>query len=120
MLQGVLFIFLGLIAGTASGLVGIGSGVIIVPVLVFLFGFSEHLAQGTTLALMVPPIGILAAYEYYRQGFVNLPVAILICIGFFVGGFLGSKIAIDLSDGILRKIFGLVMMLVGLYIVLKR
>lgn len=67
-----LYLLLGLVAGTFSGLIGIGGGVLIVPALVFLFGLSQHQAQGTTLALLVPPIGLLATWEYYRHGYVNL------------------------------------------------
>ena len=120
MMQVILYVLLGLLAGTASGLIGIGGGVIIVPALVFIFGFSEHVAQGTTLALMIPPIGILAAYEYYEKGFINWSVAMFICIGFVVGGFLGSKVAVDLSNGILQKIFGIAIMLIGLYMIIRK
>jgi len=120
MLQIILSLLLGLLAGTISGLIGIGGGVIIVPILVLIFGFSEHLAQGTTLALMIPPIGILAAYEYYEKGFINWPVALLVAAGFIVGGFFGSKIAIDLSDGVLQKIFGIALIAVGLYMTFKK
>jgi uncharacterized membrane protein len=74
---------LGLIAGVLSGVNGIGGGVIIVPALVFIFGLSQHMAQGTTLALLVPPIGILAAWTYYREGYVDLKIAALICLGIF-------------------------------------
>jgi len=79
------YLLLGLAAGILSGLIGIGGGMIIVPALVFLFGFSQHLAQGTTLALLVPPIGILAAWTYYQQGYVDLHTAAYICAGFFFG-----------------------------------
>ncbi len=120
MLQIILYILLGLLAGTASGLIGIGGGVIIVPILVFVFGFSEHIAQGTTLALMIPPIGILAVYEYYEKSFINWPVAAFICLGFVVGGFLGSKVAVDLSNGVLQKIFGIAIVVIGLYMIIKR
>ena len=116
----ILFLLLGLLAGTASGLVGIGGGIIIVPALVFIFGFSEHLSQGTTLALMVPPIGILAVYEYWKSGFVDWRVAVFICLGFLIGGYFGSKIAIDLSDGVLQKIFGIAIVAIGLYMIIKK
>ena len=92
----ILFIILGLAAGTFSGVVGLGGGVIIVPALVFIFGLTQQQAQGTTLALMVPPIGILAAYAYYQQGYVDFKIAALICIGFILGGWIGAKIAIQL------------------------
>lgn len=114
-----LFLFLGLSAGAASGLLGVGGGIIIVPTLVFLLGFSERLAQGTTLALMLPPIGILAVWEYWKHGFVNWPAALFICLGFVLGGFLGSKVAVNLSDGYLQKIFGAAIVLMGLYMIIK-
>ena len=110
----VLFIFLGLAAGTFSGIIGLGGGVIIVPALVFLFGLSQQQAQGTTLALMVPPIGILAAYAYYQQGFVDLKIAGLICVGFIVGGWIGAKVAVDLSQNVLQKIFAVSLFLISI------
>jgi uncharacterized membrane protein YfcA len=86
----LLYLLLGLIAGITSGLIGVGGGIIIVPALVFLFGFSQHEAQGTTLALLVPPIGLLAAWTYYQNGYVDLKVAGYICAGFFLGGLFGA------------------------------
>jgi hypothetical protein len=108
------YLSLGLAAGVLSGLMGLGGGIIIVPALVLLFGFSQHTAQGTTLALMVPPIGLLAAWAYYKQGFVDLKVAAFICLGFFVGGLLGAKFAVGIPEPILKKIFGSVLFLVSL------
>lgn len=108
-----LYLLLGLFAGILSGVVGIGGGVIIVPALLFLFGFSQHMAQGTTLALMVPPIGILAAWTYYQNGYVDIKVAIYIAIGFFIGGLLGAKFAVMLSNTALKKIFAVVLFLIG-------
>ena len=110
----ILFILLGLAAGTFSGVIGLGGGVIIVPALVFLFGLSQQQAQGTTLALMVPPIGILAAYAYYQQGYVELKIAALICIGFVVGGWLGAKLAVSLPAHILQKIFAVSLFLISI------
>ena len=106
----ILFILLGIVAGTLSGLIGIGGGVIIVPALVFIFGFSQHQAQGTTLALMVPPIGILAALTYYRQGYVDFQAAIFICIGFLIGSFAGARAATSVSNVILERIFGIALL----------
>jgi len=110
----LLCLLLGLTAGILSGLIGIGGGVIIVPALVLLFGLSQHSAQGTTLALMVPPIGLLAAWTYYKNGFVDLKIAGLVCLGFFIGGLLGAKIAAPVSDTLLAKIFGVALLLVGI------
>lgn len=110
----LLYIILGLIAGALSGLIGIGGGIIIIPALVFLFGLSQHEAQGTTLALMVPPVGILAAWTYYKQGYVDLQMAAFICIGFFIGGFIGAKFATSISGTLLQKIFGASLFLVSI------
>jgi uncharacterized membrane protein YfcA len=109
-----LYILLGVVAGIFSGLIGIGGGIIIVPALVLLFGLSQHSAQGTTLALMVPPIGMLAAWAYYKQGFVDLKIAAFVCIGFFIGGLAGAQLATKIPDEILRKIFGAVLLLASL------
>jgi uncharacterized membrane protein YfcA len=109
-----LYLLLGLVAGTFSGLIGIGGAIIIIPSLVLLFGLSQHTAQGTTLALMVPPIGLLAAWTYYKQGFVDFKIAGLICLGFFFGGLAGAKFATDVPDDILRKIFGVILLIASL------
>jgi len=116
----LLYLLLGLTAGIFSGVIGIGGGIIIVPALVFLFGLSQHQAQGTTLALLVPPIGILAAWTYYRQGYVNLQIAAFICIGFFFGSLLGAKIATGLSDTTLEKVFGVALLLISLKMIFGR
>ena len=110
----LLYILLGLLSGILSGLIGIGGGVIIVPSLIFLFGFSQQEAQGTTLGLLVPPIGILAAWTYYEQGYVNFKVAALICFGFFLGGLLGAKLAVGLPSEILKKVFGVALLFIAL------
>ena len=116
----LLYLLLGLTAGIFSGVIGIGGGIIIVPALVFLFGLSQHQAQGTTLALLVPPIGILAAWTYYRQGYVNLQIAAFICLGFFFGSLLGAKVATGLSDTTLEKVFGVALLLISLKMIFGR
>lgn len=113
----VIFIILGVTAGVASGLLGIGGGLILIPALVYLFGFTQHQAQGTTLALMVPPIGILAAWTYYRQGNVDLKAAGLICLGFIVGGLLGAQWATAIPRDILRRIFGIFLLMISLHMI---
>lgn len=115
----LLFILLGLIAGGVSGLVGIGGGVIIVPALVLLFGFTQKTAQGTTLALLVPPIGILAAYTYYKQGNVNLTAAGFIIIGFVIGSLLGARYIEQLSNETVVRIFGVFLLLLATYMIVK-
>ncbi|MCW5319262.1 TSUP family transporter [Nostoc sp. KVJ3] len=106
----LLCLILGLIAGIVSGITGIGGGIIILPALIFLFGFSQHQAQGTTLALLVPPIDILAAWTYYKQGYVDFKIAGLLCLGFVLGGWLGAKIGTGLSNVILARIFGVLLL----------
>jgi uncharacterized membrane protein YfcA len=106
-------LLLGIIAGYFSGLVGIGGGVIIVPALVLLFGFTEHTAQGTTLALLIPPIGLLAVLSYYQKGYVDIKTAAIICIGFVIGGFIGGKMAVGLSESVLKKTFAITLIAIG-------
>jgi hypothetical protein len=115
-----LYLLLGLITGIFGGLFGIGGGIILIPCLVLLFGLSQHTAQGTTLALMVPPIGLLAAWTYYKAGFVDLKVAGLICLGFFIGGFIGAKCAAQVPDDTLRKVFGVVLLIASLKMILSK
>ena len=114
------YLFLGLVAGILSGLIGVGGGIIIIPALVFLFGLSQHQAQGTTLALLVPPIGFLAAWEYYKEGYVDLKIAGLICAGFFFGGLLGAKLATGLSTRMLEKVFGVALLLISIKMVFSK
>jgi hypothetical protein len=114
------YLLLGLVAGTSSGLIGIGGGVLVVPALVFLFGFSQHQAQGTSLAMLLPPIGILAAWHYYQHGDVHVKVAGLLCVGFVLGGLIGSKIATDLSSAVLERVFGVALMLIALKMIFVR
>ncbi len=116
----IFYLLLGLVAGIFSGLIGIGGGTIIVPALVFLFGLSQHKAQGTTLALLVPPIGFLAAWTYYKQGYVDLKIALLICLGFFIGGLLGAKLATKLSNELLERVFGIALLLISLKMIFAK
>ena len=120
MLNIFLFILMGLVAGVFSGIFGLGGGTIIIPILVFLFGFSQHQAQGTTLALMVPPIGLLAAWTYYKAGFVDIKIAAFICLGFFFGGLVGAKLVVGLPDPLLRKIFGVALLVIAIKMILTK
>src|SRR5579883_3639466 len=106
LIQSLLLALLGVAAGVASGVVGIGGGIILVPALVFLFGLTQHQAQGTTLALLVPPIGFLGAWTYYKQGYVDLRLAAQIAAGFFFGSLLGARFSVGLSDSMLARVFG--------------
>lgn len=113
----VLYIALGLIAGTFGGMFGLGGGLIIIPALVYLAGFTQLQAQGTSLFIMLPPIGLLAALRYYYSGNVKLNAAGFICLGFFVGALVGAHLVQNLPEMQLRRLFGVVMLLVSLKMV---
>ena len=106
----ILLLCIGLIAGIASGFVGIGGGMIIVPALVFGLGLSQHMAQGTSLAMMIPPIGILAVMSYYRAGQIQLEYAAVLAVTFVLGAWLGSKWALKINPAVVRLVFGTFML----------
>lgn len=106
-------LFLGIMAGVFGGLFGIGGGAIVVPALVYLFSLSQHQAQGTSLAMMVPPVTLLAALTYYRSGHVDLKWAAFLSAGFIIGGLLGATVVQPVSDPLLKKGFGIFLLFVG-------
>ena len=110
----LLLLLVGLVAGTLSGLVGVGGGIIMVPALVLLLGFTQKQAQGTSLGIMLLPVGILAVLQYYKQGYINFNSVFIISAAFVIGGFLGSKLALTLSDDKMKKVFAVVLMIVSL------
>jgi len=111
----LLYLLLGLSAGTLSGLFGIGGGTILIPGLVLLAGLTQHEAQGTTLAIMLLPIGILAVMRYYHSGHVHFYIAAFICAGFVIGGLLGANMAEVLPNLVLKKAFSVFLMVVAIY-----
>ncbi len=111
--QVLLIIFIGLAGGFLSGTFGIGGGIIIVPALVFLLGMTQSGAQGTSLTMMLAPVGILAVINYYKAGYVNMKYAILLMVFFVIGSYYGSKLAIHLPDKILKQAFGVLLLLAG-------
>lgn len=109
----MLIIFVGLAAGILGGMVGVGGGIIIVPALVYFLAFSQHQAQGTSLALMLFPVGILGVINYYKKGYVDFRYAGLLAIGFVLGSYLGSKFSLSLPQLTVKKIFAVIMLLVS-------
>lgn len=107
-------IAIGLIAGTLSGLIGIGGGVVIVPALVMFMGFSQQAAQGTSLGLMLLPIGILAVINYYNKGYIDVKVVGVMVVAFVIGGYIGSKWALALPQETLKKIFAVLLFYTGI------
>jgi uncharacterized protein len=115
----IILIIIGLVAGALSGFVGVGGGIIIVPALVYLLGLSQFEAQGTSLLLMLPPIGILAVMNYYQSGAVNWKYASVIALTFVVGGYFGSKITLKLDETLVKLVFGVLMLLVAIKMIIS-
>lgn len=109
----ILVIIIGIIAGILSGLLGIGGAVFIIPALVLFLGFSQQTAQGTTLLMMVPPIGALAAFQYYKEGTVDIKVAGILAVGFLIGGYFGGKYANQIPQDILKKLFAILLLIIA-------
>ncbi len=115
----ILVAVIGLAAGVASGLLGLGGGILIVPGLVLLLQLNQHTATGTSLAALLLPVGFLGAMEYYRRGQVNIPYAAIIAAGLFVGALLGAKLAGSLPDVVLRRAFGALLLLISAKLLLS-
>jgi uncharacterized protein len=116
----IILVLIGLMAGVFGGLFGVGGAIIMIPALVWFLGADQHLAQGTSLAVMLPPIGLFAAYNYYKAGQVNIWYALIIAATFMIGGYFGSKIALNLPEHMMKKIFGLFLMLYALKLIFTR
>ena len=116
----LILIVIGIITGIMAGMLGIGGAVIMIPALVYLLGLSQQTAQGTSLAVMLPPIGIIAAYNYYKAGHANIKFAIILAVFFIVGSYFGSKLAINIPQNTLKKIFGVLLLLVAAKMLLSK
>ena len=116
----IILIVIGLLAGILSGLVGVGGGILMIPLLIMLLGLTQHQAQGTALFAMLPPIGILAAINYYKEGYVKWEYAVVIALTFVVGGYLGSKLSLSLPPQTVRRVFGVIMLLGGLKLIFSK
>jgi uncharacterized protein len=116
----LILIVIGIITGIMAGMLGIGGAIIMIPALVFFMGFSQQSAQGTSLAVMLPPIGIIAAFNYYKAGHVNIKFAVILAVCFLIGSYFGSKIALNLPQPVLKKIFGVLLLLVAARMLLSK
>lgn len=116
----LILIGIGILTGVMAGMLGIGGAIILIPALVFFMGFSQYMAQGTSLAVMLPPIGILAAYNYYKAGQVNIKFAIILAAAFLVGSYFGSKWALTLPQPVLKKIFGILLLAVAVKMLVSK
>jgi uncharacterized membrane protein YfcA len=112
-----IFVLIGLIGGVASGLFGVGGGVVVVPALIYWAGFSQHKATGTSLAVLLPPIGLAATIEYYRHGNVDIRAAIILAAMMFVGAWGGAYLANQMKGPHLRLLFGVFLTGLGGYLV---
>jgi uncharacterized protein len=107
-------IAVGLLAGFVSSVVGIGGGIVVVPALVLILSMGQKSAQGTSLAMLLPPIGILGVMEYYKKGYVDFKVAGLLCVAFIAGSYFGGKLAVNVNEAVLKKVFGAFLLLIAL------
>lgn len=116
----IILVLIGLMAGVFGGLFGIGGAVIMIPALVYFLGVDQHMAQGTSLAVLLPPIGLFAAWNYYKEGQVNIWFAVIIAISFMVGGYFGSKLALNLPEQLMKKIFAIFLILIALKLIFSK
>ncbi|HEX2968989.1 MAG TPA: sulfite exporter TauE/SafE family protein [Bacteroidales bacterium] len=116
----LILILIGLVTGFFAGMLGIGGAIIMVPALVYVLGISQQGAQGTSLAVMLPPIGIIAAYNYYKAGQVNIKFALILALFFVAGSYFGSKFSLSISEATLKKIFGILLIAIALKMLLSK
>lgn len=109
----ILLLLVGLLSGILSGLIGVGGGIIIVPALVLILGYSQQQAQGTSLGLLLLPVGILAVINYYKLGYIDIKVVLIMSLAFIIGGWLGSKIALSISQAALKKVFAVILVAIA-------
>jgi len=113
-------IIIGFVAGMLSGVMGVGGGVVMVPLMILLLGFNQYQAQGTSLAVLAVPVTFLAAYNYYGEGHVNWKYAAVIAVFFVVGGYLGSKIAVNIDQKTLKRIFGGILLVIAIKMIVGK
>jgi uncharacterized membrane protein YfcA len=110
----LLLILIGLVAGSLGGMIGLGGGIILIPALILIMKLDQQTAQGTSIAVMLPPIGLFAVYNYYKAGYVNTKYAMIIAAAFMVGGYFGSLLALKLSPDIMRKAFSVLLVIIAI------
>lgn len=119
--QILLLALTGLLAGFIAGGLGVGGGIVIVPALVFIFGMTQHQAQGTSLAVLAVPVGFLfAAFNYHKKGFINYKFALILIATFLIGSYLGSLISVNIPAKSLKKAFGVLMLIAGVKMILGK
>lgn len=114
--QTIMIALIGMAAGLLGGTLGLGGAIIIIPALVMLLGYSQQMAQGTALMMMVLPVGALAAFQYYQKGFVDVKAAMIMAAFFFVGGYYGAKFSTQIPQDLLKKAFALLLVVIALKI----
>jgi len=111
--QAIILILIGLIAGIFSGSLGVGGAIVVIPSLIFFLGLTQHQAQGTSLAFMIPPVTLLAVLNYSKQGYVNWKYAVVLAVMFFIGAYIGSEISVSIPEKVLKKLFGALLLFVA-------
>lgn len=118
--QLIILIIVGLLAGLLGGTLGVGGAIIVIPALVLVFGFAQHEAQGTALAFMLPPVTLLATLNYWKEGYVNWKFALILSLTFFIGAYLGSMLSFQLPVKVLKKVFGIFIIIVALKMIFSK
>lgn len=113
-------VIIGLLAGFLSGLIGVGGGIIMVPMFILFLGFTQHQAQGLSLAVLLPPVTFLAVYNYHQAGVIDWRYAVIVSVIFIIGGFIGSKVALALDQQTLKKVFGGILLLISIKLILGK
>ncbi len=116
----IILIVIGILSGLMAGVFGIGGAIIVIPALVFILGLSQHDAQGTSLAFMLPPVGILATWNYWKAGHVDWKIALVLSLTFVVGAYFGSHLSINIPDKLLRRMFGILMIVMAMKLIFTK
>jgi uncharacterized membrane protein YfcA len=118
--QLIILIIIGVVSGLLAGVFGVGGAIIVIPALVFILGLSQHEAQGTSLAFMLPPVGILATWNYWKAGHVDWKIAAVLSVTFVLGAYLGSNFSLNISDRTLRRAFGVLMIIMAIKMIFSK